>query len=370
MRSQPALPDPGDWPPLGPGKLTPRERVRTALDHVEPDRAPADLWAVPELWTRLQEYFGVDSRNEVLLRLDVDLRWVAPQYVGPIISLPGAIVSNPYGSLRRTVQHTYGSYEEHAGYPLLNARTPADVDAWAWPRPGYWDLDAVEDQLAELDRQGEFWICYDAGGIYERSWELRGLEQFLTDLIVNPELACAIMDRMTDLYIACARRVFERFRGRIHMAYTWDDLAHQHGLFVSPAMWRRYILPRHLRLNAVLRSYGVKIMYHCCGAMYPFIRPLVEEMGIDVLNPLQPRADGMDLSRIKTEFGARLAFHGAVDIQHTMPHGTAQDVRAEVRERCRILGKGGGYILASSHALQNDTPLENVLSLYRTPRDA
>lgn len=153
------------------------------------------------------------------------------------------------------------------------------------------------------------------------------------------------------------------------MVYTYDDVGIQTGLMMSPRMWRTFILPRHQRLNAAIRRYPVRIMYHSCGAIYPLIQALADEMGIDVLNPLQPRAAGMDLARIKGEFGARLAFHGGIDIQHTLPYGSPGDVRSEVRERCRVLGRGGGYVCASAHYIQADTSLENVLALYTTRRE-
>jgi uroporphyrinogen decarboxylase len=110
-------------------------------------------------------------------------------------------------------------------------------------------------------------------------------------------------------------------------------------------------------------------MYHSCGAIFPLIGPFVDEMGIDVLNPLQPRAAGMDMARIKSRFGGRLSFHGAVDIQRTLPHGTPAQVQAEVRARCEVLGQGGGYICAPAHFIQADTALENIVALYTTPRE-
>jgi uroporphyrinogen decarboxylase len=155
------------------------------------------------------------------------------------------------------------------------------------------------------------------------------------------------------------------------MVYTYDDVATQNGLLISPRMWRKYILPRHQRLNKAIRAarYPVKIMYHSCGAVAPLVGAFVEEMDIDVLNPLQPRAAGMDMERIKAEFGDRLAFHGGVDIQHTLPKGTPGQVQAEVMERCRILGRGGGYICTSAHYIQADTPLENIVAMYTAPRE-
>jgi uroporphyrinogen decarboxylase len=179
------------------------------------------------------------------------------------------------------------------------------------------------------------------------------------------------MDRFTDIYIENTVRVIKAAGGLLDMVYTYDDVGIQNGLLLSPRMWRKYILPRHQRLNAAVRAtkYPVKIMYHSCGAVFPLIGAFVDEMGIDVLNPLQPRAAGMDMARIKAEFGNRLCFHGAVDIQRTLPHGTANEVQAEVLERCKVLGRGGGYICTSAHYIQADTPLNNIIAMYTTRRE-
>jgi uroporphyrinogen decarboxylase len=179
------------------------------------------------------------------------------------------------------------------------------------------------------------------------------------------------MDRFTDIYIENTVRVIAAAGGLLDMVYTYDDVGIQNGLLMSPRMWRKYILPRHQRLNTAIRAarYPVKIMYHSCGAVFPLIGPFVDEMGIDVLNPLQPRAAGMDMVRIKSEFGDRLSFHGAIDIQQTLPHGTPDEVRSEVWERCNLLGRGGGYICTSAHHIQADTPLENIIAMYTTDRE-
>jgi uroporphyrinogen decarboxylase len=229
----------------------------------------------------------------------------------------------------------------------------------------------VRELCQQLNADTRYHLRYEVGGVFEWSWALRGFERFLLDLVEQPDVACAIMDRFTDIYIENTLRVIEAAGGALDMVYTYDDVAIQNGLLLSPRMWRKYILPRHLRLNGAIRGarYPVKIMYHSCGAIYPLIGPLVDEMGIDVLNPLQPRAAGMDMARIKDEFGDRLAFHGAVDIQHTLPHGTPAQVQEEVRERCRVLGRGGGYICTSAHYLQADTPLANIVAMYTTPRE-
>jgi uroporphyrinogen decarboxylase len=109
-------------------------------------------------------------------------------------------------------------------------------------------------------------------------------------------------------------------------------------------------------------------MYHSCGAIYPLVNELINEMQIDVLNPLQPRAKGMDMALIKKEFGERIAFHGGIDLQETMARGTPEQVQAEVRERINVLGDKGGYICTTAHYIQNDAPIANILALYTADR--
>jgi uroporphyrinogen decarboxylase len=352
--------------------INPWERVETALAHREPDRIPFDFWAVPEVWAELRAALATEDDEEILRLLGVDCRLVTACYVGTRArELSDGSFVDAWGTHRRRVRNPFGTYDEYARHPLANAKTVSDVLAWDWPSPDDWDVSGVYEQCRRLNADQRYHLRYEVGGIFEWSWGLRGFERFLLDLVEKPEIACAIMDRFTDLYIDNTERVVEAARGLLDMVYTYDDVGMQSGLLISPRMWRKYILPRHQRLNAAIRAaaYPVKLMYHSCGAIYPLIGALIDEMGIDVLNPLQPRAAGMDVARIKTEFSRRLSFHGAIDIQHTLPQGTPDEVQAEVQERCRILGRGGGYLCASAHYLQADTPLENIVAMYAAPRE-
>lgn len=352
------------------GPITPRQRVRTAIEKREPDRVPFDFWAVPETCAALRNYLGVETDEQVLRLLGIDCRLVAPDYVGPAPRVqPDGSYFDAWGTHRRRVANDFSTYDEYAGFPLAHARTIADVETWGgWPDPAHWNTGTLKDKILALNRETPYHIRYEVGGIFEWSWGLYGLDRFLIDLKRRPKVPCAIMDCFTELYIANVTRVLAAADGLMDMVYTYDDVGIQSGLMMSPRMWREFILPRHLRLNAAIRRYPVKIMYHSCGSVYRLIGAFADEMGIDVLNPLQPRAAEMDMARIKREFGGRLAFHGGVDIQHTLPHGSPAEVQAEVRERCEVLGRGGGYICTSAHYIQADTPLENILALYTTRR--
>ncbi len=351
--------------------ISPWERVETALALRESDRVPFDFWAVDEVWDRLRTALDADD-EEILRLLGADCRMVTTRYVGTKArELADGTYVDEWGAHRRRIANEFGAYDEYARHPLADAETVADVLNWDWPSPDDWDVSGVRAQCERLNSPWRHHLRYEVGGIFEWSWGLRGFERFLLDLVEKPDLASAIMDRFTDVYIENTVRVIEAAGGLLDAVYTYDDVGIQGGLLLSPRMWRKYILPRHQRLNAAIRAakYPVKIFYHSCGAVFPLIGAFADEMGIDVLNPLQPRAAGMDMARIKAEFGDRLSFHGAVDIQRTLPHGTPEEVQAEVRARCEVLGRGGGYICASAHYLQADTPLENIVAMYTTSRE-
>ncbi len=353
--------------------ISPWERVETTLAHREPDRVPFDFWAVPEVWAKLRAALGEGVDDETVLRLlGVDCRMVSTRYVGSKArELPDGTFIDVWGAHRRRMVNEFSAYDEYASQPLAGAETVADVRDWDWASPDDWDVSGVREQCERLNADTRYHLRYEVGGIFEWSWALRGFERFLLDLADSPDVACAIMDRFTDIYIENTVRVIEAAGGLLDMVYTYDDVGIQGGLLMSPRMWRKYILPRHQRLNAAIRAakYPVKIMYHSCGAVFSLIGAFADEMGIDVLNPLQPRAAGMDMARIKRNFGDRLTFHGAVDIQYTLPHGTPDEVQAEVQERCRVLGRGGGYICTSAHYIQADTPLANIIAMYTAPRE-
>lgn len=350
--------------------MSPHDRVESALKHHQPDRVPFDFWAVPEMVVKLKAYLNAQSDEELLQLLGIDCRIIQPDYVGP---QPEQLADGTYytdwGSHRRIVRNEYSSYEEYASFPLAEAQTRAEVETWPrWPKPEFYDWSRLAEKIRTVNAKVPYHIRVDVGGIFESSWALYGLERFLTDLHDMPEVPCAIMDCYTDIMIANVRNMMAAGAGLIDMVYTYDDVAVQNGLLMSPAMWRKNILPRHQRLNQAIKLYGVKILYHSCGAIYPLIKPLIEEMNIDVLNPLQPRARMMDMVRIKNEFGTKIAFHGGIDLQKTLPYGSQEDVIDEVRSRCNVLGKNGGYICTSAHYIQADTPVENVLAMYLADR--
>ena len=191
-------------------------------------------------------------------------------------------------------------------------------------------------------------------------------------MALNPEVVEAILEHMLEFYIEQTSRILKAAEGRIDMVYIGDDLGSQQTLLISPNMFRQFLKGRWKRFIDTIKSrFGahLKFHFHSCGAVVELIPDLIE-MGIDILNPLQPRAKGMDLKRLKDNFGSKLCFSGGLDIQRLLPYGTPQEVRSEAERLVRVLGRDGGYIACPAHAIQPDTPIENVLAMLKAFKNA
>jgi uroporphyrinogen decarboxylase len=348
--------------------LTSRERVQLALAGKETDRVPVDFLATPEAWAGLKRALAVADSDEVLRVLGVDLRHPRQPYVGPVPTVDAdGSWRDEWGVRRRRVEHAGGAYDEIVRHPLAKLEGTPDLEQYPWPRAGWWDADALKDQIREMDRGEPFAVALeefgDPGGIYETACYLRGMEALLVDMVERPDLAYDLFERITRVFLARLERVMTAVGDRIDLIWTSDDLAHQHGPIFSPRLWRELIAPHHERFNRRVHELGSRVMYHSCGAVRPFIPGLIE-IGIDVLDVLQFSADGMDPAEIKASFGDRLRFHGGVDVQGLLPFGTPAGVHENVRMLVEILGRGGGFILSPSHNVQVDAPAANILAVY------
>ena len=184
------------------------------------------------------------------------------------------------------------------------------------------------------------------------------------DMIANPKLTTAIMDKMLEFYISFWGEMLPIVGPYVQVIKLGDDLGMQSGPLISPDLFRSMIKPRERELIAFIKKRtDAKIFFHSCGSIYEFIPDLIE-IGVDVLNPIQVSAKDMDTKRLKQEFGDRLAFWGAVDTQQVLPFGSPEDVVAEVKKRIGDLAPGGGYILSSVHNIQAKVPPENIETMF------
>jgi uroporphyrinogen decarboxylase len=346
--------------------LSSRERVRLALTHQETDRIPIAMVCSGinppvdrEFDALLRDQKGCDLKTYLDAILDV--RGVEARYVGPRLD-PGRDI----WSVRRKEQSFgAGAYDEIVEYPLANISTPADLGKHPWPSVDWFDYSTLEDSIRWAQRDGEHCLMIHNGNIFESAWYMRGFERMFLDFAENPELVHALFERVTRFYCEHFRRLLESADGRVDLAFTADDIGGQNGLLVSLKTWENFIKPYHQRLNKVIHEFGVRVIYHTDGSVMKAVPGLVE-MGIDVLQALQFSAKGMDPAALKSLAGERLGFEGGVSVQTTLPFGTPEDVRHEVETLIATLGKGGGYILGPSHAIQAGTPAANVLAMFET----
>jgi uroporphyrinogen decarboxylase len=349
-----------------PSELTHRERVRLALEHQTTDRVPIAMVcsgvnapARVQLEDYLQRERGlsVDAYLEPL----IDIRNIGPAYVGP--ALPPQ--TDMWGVVRKPVSYGEGAYDEIEIYPLAGAQSVDDVAAHAWPTADWFDYESLPERIAAAQKDGPFCLMAANGNIFESSWYMRGFERIFMDLVLQPELANAIFERVCDFYCEHFRRLLAAADGGIDLVFTADDIGGQNGLLMSLDMWEENVKPYHQRLNRVIHEFGAKVIYHSDGSVTDAVPGLID-MGIDVLQALQFDAQNMDPADLKGRFGDRLCFEGGVSVQHTLPWGTPEDVEREVRERIDILARNGGYILGPSHAIQAGTPPENIVALFDT----
>ncbi|MEW6357487.1 MAG: uroporphyrinogen decarboxylase family protein [Planctomycetota bacterium] len=344
--------------------LSHRERVRLALDHREADRVPIAMVCSginTPARKALEEYLKRERNMTVEQYLSplIDIKSVGPQYIGPPLD-PG---QDMWGVRRKAVSYGSGEYSEIAFYPLGNASNIDDLAAHRWPTTDWFDYSVLPDRIAAIQNDGEYCLMVGNGNIFETSWYMRGFEKMFMDLVMNPDLAHAIFGRVCDFYVDHFTKVLRAADGRIDLIFTADDIAGQEGLLMSLDMWTEFIKPHHARLNRTIHGFGAKVIYHSDGAVMAAVPGLLD-MGINILQALQFDAKGMDPAVLKAEYGDRLCFEGGISVQQTLPFGTPEDVRNEVRSRINVLGKSGGYILGPSHAIQAGTPPENIIAMF------
>ncbi len=350
-------------------KMTSKQRVKVTIAHQEPDRVPVNYLYNTEIDLRLKEHYGLDGKdNEGLRRaLGVDFRGVGAPYTGPKLhaDMPDRSI-DIWGIRRRWVEHEAGGYWDYCDWPLREA-TLEEVEAWPLPNPDHFDYAAIAKQCEQYKD-----YCIVAGGagtgdIINSNSMLRTMEQVLVDLATDEPAGLRLTDRRTEVMLEVTRRTLEAGAGRIDMLWLGEDLGTQIGPMISPGLFRRHIRPRHQGFVDLARQWGIPVMMHCCGSSSWAFDDFVE-MGIEVVDTLQPEAANMQPAYLKKRFGDRLAFHGMISTAGPLACGAVEEVVANVRETLATMMPGGGYMLAPTHQIQSNSPTENVVAMYETAR--
>ncbi len=371
--------------------LTHRERVVKALNHEEPDRVPIDLFFHAGMLTdasyfALKHHLGIEGEIEpfrkglganyyderILEALDIDFRRVffePGEELTPLNEEESQFV-DAWG----TVFVSGPGYVHPAGPPLTEIDSIEGLRDYPWPRPEQFGrLEGLKEQAQHLFQNTDYAVALRRpgvrGGLLDQGGNLRGMEQFMMDLALIPDYARTLMEILAEIYAAVYTLALNEVGPYVQLVEAQDDLGAQLQPLISPTTWRQVIKPSQKYIfDAIHRcAPQAKIVFHTDGNVYPLIPDLIE-IGVDVLNPIQPSARQMDSFRLKEEFGDRLCFHGAMDVQTVLNQDEAT-VREDVRRRIQALGPGGGFILAPCNHIQHDIPPENVVAMYAEARD-
>ena len=351
-----------------------RERVLTALNHEEPDRCPMQVSFTPEFAARLKADMqlkgqglhnphGGGNTYELERALDEDMLltsvgWVNGYYQDGYQEVDS--YQDEWGVTWKTIEYETpygkGRYTEPAGHPLAQ---DGGLESYLAPDPNRPELYEEATRVLQ-DYKDEYWIVgVTPTTIFESAWALRGYERLMIDMAADPAKASQVLDIPFSYHKVVTQRLV---RLGVDMIWLGDDVGGQNAMLMSPRMWRQYFKPRMAELIASLRAINpqVKIAYHTDGMVYPIIPDLIE-IGLDILNPIQPMA--MDPVKLKNEYGRNLCFWGSLDIQQTLPFGTPEQVKQEVITRLKTIGREGGLIIGPTHNVQLDTPLDNFWAM-------
>lgn len=344
--------------------MSPKERVLAAVNHIQPDRPPIQIYVTPEIHQRLMEYFAPSNYIEAF---EVDFRHVSPiELKAPRKPEQGSSIDyyDIWGVGYKNVPNNAGGvYSEACDLALARLKTIDDVQSYPWPNPDDYDYSSIPKQIEQVK---DYAICLGNAGIPDIINGVgrgRGMEQVLIDIITEDEVGIAIIDKRVDFYYEWCRRGLEAGGGKIDILCIGEDLGTQKGPTMSPAIFDSFFRPRIQKFIDLAHEFGAKAMLHSCGSTR-LLQPKFIEMKLDILDAVQPEPVGMNPEELKKEFGDRLTYCGMISTQKTLPYGTIEECRAEARHRIEVIGKNGGYIFAPAHCIQPDTPLENILAIY------
>ncbi|MDK2896796.1 MAG: hypothetical protein PWP04_916 [Candidatus Atribacteria bacterium] len=348
-----------------------RDRVLKTLNHIEPDRPPFDFEARSEVVNKLLDFLRLSEEEDLLLYLDIDFR---REGMGPggaflergaffhprrkwVIEVSPGIFEDEFGIRYRTDEE--GRYFGFVYHPL---EKDEDLEHYQFPDPG--DPARYESlQKTIVSYKNKFFIQGEATlTFFEQAWQMSGYEHFIYNLYQNPAWVEKLLDKLLEFRLVQCRRYVEL---GVDIVWLGDDFGMQDRMMINPELWRKFFKPRMKLLIDGYKNLNPRVFtqYHSDGYIEPIIGDLIE-VGIDILNPVQP--ESMDLKRIKKLYGDKLTLHGTISVQSLLPFSSLEELKSRVKEIIEICSPGGGYIMAPTHAIQADTPLENILAVYET----
>ena len=349
--------------------MTSRERVLRAFDHVRSDRVPINYQANPDIDRRLKGHFGLsqDDHEGLLKALEVDFRGIGVPYKGPRLheNIPGRHVDPLWGIHTRWIENPSGGYWDYCDFPL-QFMDEEQVAKWPMPDPDDFDYSGVEDACRKSDEYAQYLLCY--GDYINGNGFFRSMETTLIDLVTDDPVGSLLAKRRFKIQAEIAERVLEKAKGRIDFMWLGEDLGTQIGPIISAKTFRKHILPQYKMLIDLANAYGAKTMIHTCGSSSWTYEDFLL-LGLNAVDTLQPECKNMSPQYLVDHFGGRLAFHGCISTAGKLAYGTTAEVRQTVQDTLDIMKPGYSYMLSPTHMIQDNTPTENAVEMYRAAKE-
>lgn len=341
-----------------------RTRVLTAIGHRSPDRAPITFDAEKEVIAELMRHFGVSTRDQVWDALHVDTRLVGADHHYHHIRKVGEVSYDFWGIGEKEQAYSGGTYSEYCHYPLAGMETVAEIEGYDWPTADELSFDTL--RAVKSANPDKAIIAHITHAPFFKATHIRGMDTFMEDLGARPEIADAILRKIAGYLLPAIERLCREAGDSFDIFYIADDTCTALGPLMSPTMYRRQMKPYLAQIAQIVHAHDKKLLLHTCGAVRALL-PEVIDAGVDLLEPIQTSARGMEVEGLKRDFGAKLAFYGSIDLITVLSKGTPAQVREEVLKNFRILGKDGGFVVGPGHTyIQPDVPLANILAMYET----
>jgi uroporphyrinogen decarboxylase len=345
--------------------MTSKQRALAAVNHRTTDRIPITFDAEDEVYAALYDHLKLKTKEALFDRLHVDTWMILPgNFMYPKSEEHKTDKTSIWGYRTKVTAYSGGTYDELYFSPLAGKHEIADIRNHDWTGPQTLDFSHFRGEAqAHADRAV---IGVFTWGAYFIASFVRGMEELMMDFAIRSDYADYLIKTVAEKILAALDTLLEEHGEGIDIVYMADDYCSQRGPLFSPDMFKQYVQPYLKEVAARCHKHDKKFLLHCCGAVRPLL-PMIIDAGVDMLEPIQIRAEGMEPAGLKRDFGKHLCFYGGVDLQHILPKGTPPQVADEVRRLTDILGKGGGYIIGPGHTyIQPDAPIANILIMYDT----
>ena len=347
--------------------MTSKQRVLTAIDHKQPDRTPLTFDAEKEVYELLYNHFNINSKEALFDKLNIDTWMVLPRGFEPEPMAETNDKKSIWGYKTAVAKYTGGTYDEIVYNPLAGKDRIDDIKNWKAPDAGQLDFSHFPIEIE--NHKDKAIIGVFTWGAYFIASYVRGMENLFMDFALQKDYAHYLIDKIAESCFVFLDQMLTVYGDGIDIVYMADDYCSQMGPLFSPQSFEEFVVPYLTKFVTKTHEHGKKFLLHCCGAVRPLL-PMIIDAGVDMLEPIQIRANGMDPAGLKKDFGKDLCFYGGVDLQETLCESTAPQVCDEVKRLIDILGKNGGYILGPGHTyIQIDAPVENILAMYETAKN-